>query len=84
MSLNERMKTSAIAIVNTARALPTILSLLCAGLLALSFTGCAGTYNAQAYYTAGPESAHNTYYAPYYYPYFPWYSYYGGAYYYGD
>ena len=83
MSLNEQMKTSATAITNTSRAVPTMLSLLCAGLLALSLTGCDDTYYAQAYYTSGPEARYNTYYAPYYYPYYPWYSYYGGAYYYG-
>ncbi|HSS17764.1 MAG TPA: hypothetical protein VLQ29_12415 [Candidatus Dormibacteraeota bacterium] len=73
------MKTSAPAITNTSPALPTLLSLLCAGLLALSISGCADTY---AY--SRPESRYNTYYGPYYYPYYPWYSYYGGAYYSGD
>jgi hypothetical protein len=58
-----------------------MLSLLCAGLLALSLGGCADTYYAG---TRDPGSRYNTYYAPYYYPYYPWYSYYGGAYYYGD
>jgi hypothetical protein len=58
-----------------------MLSLMCAGFLALSLSGCAEGYYAQ---TRGPESRYNTYYGPYYYPYFPWYSYYGGAYYYGD
>ena len=78
MSLNERMKTS--AITNTSRAVQTVLSLLYAGLLGLSFDGCAGTYYAE---TPAPESRFNTYYGPYYYPYYPWYAYYGGAYYYG-
>lgn len=77
------MKTSATAIKNKPRAVPTILSLLCASVLALSLSGCADTNYAQAYYTPGPEARYNTYYAPYYYPYYPWYSYYGGAYYYG-
>jgi len=76
------MKTSAIRRINTTRAVPTTLSLLCAGLLTLLFSGCAETYNAGTYYSA-PESRYNTYYGPYYYPYYPWYAYYGGAYYYG-
>ena len=56
----------------------TMLSLLCAGLFALSLGGCAGEYYADTYYT--PEYRYNTYYGPDYYPY---YSYYGGAYSYG-
>jgi hypothetical protein len=78
LPLNEQMKTT--AVTNTSSALPTILSLLCALLLALSLGGCANTYYAE---TSNPESRYNTYYGPYYYPYYPWYSYYGGAYYYG-
>ena len=31
-----------------------------------------------------PEAKYNTFYAPDYYPYYPWDSYYGGAYYYGN
>ena len=31
-----------------------------------------------------PEARYNTYYAPDYYAYYPWYSYYGGAYYYRE
>jgi hypothetical protein len=75
------MKTSAARTINRARALSTMLALLCAGLLGLSLSGCADTN--YMYYTPGPEARYNTYYAPYYYPYYPWYSYYGGAYYYG-
>ena len=30
-----------------------------------------------------PEAKYNTFYAPDYYPYYPWDAYYGGAYYYG-
>ena len=44
--------------------------------------GCADGY----YATNGihsPEAKYNTYYAPDYYPYYPWDAYYGGAYYYG-
>jgi len=73
------MKTSATGITNTSRAIPTGLTLLCAGLFALSLGGCADTYSYSA-----PETRYNTYHGPYYYPYYPWYSYYGGAYYYGD
>ncbi len=58
-----------------------ILSLLCAGLFALSVGGCAEGYYTETNYT--PESRYNTYYGPDYYPYYPYYSYYGGAYYYG-
>ena len=58
-----------------------MLSLLCTGLLAFSFAGCAETYY-QTYRTPGPEAPYDTYYGPYYYPYYPYYSYYGGAYYY--
>jgi len=50
---------------------------------ALLLGGCADAY----YATNGihsPEAKYNTYYAPDYYPYYPWDSYYGGAYYYGD
>ncbi len=82
LSLNEQMKTSATAITNTPRAVPSMLSLLCAGLIAVSLGGCAEAYYAETSYT--PESRYNTYYGPDYYPYYPWYSYYGGAYYYGD
>ena len=59
----------------------TMLSLLCAGLFAVLFSGCAEDYSAATY---TPESRYNTYYGPDYYPYYPYYSYYGGAYYYGD
>src|SRR4029434_1458529 len=76
------METSETGMINAVRVVPTILSLLCAALFALSFSGCANTYDAM-YYTPGPESRYDTYYAPYYYPYYPWYAYYGGAYYYG-
>ena len=53
--------------------------MLCAGLAALSVSGCAGTYYVETNHT--PESRYNTYYGPDYYPYYPWYGYYGGAYY---
>ena len=56
--------------------------LLCAGLFAVLASGCADAYYADV--NRRPEARYNTYYAPYYYPYYPWYSYYGGAYYYGN
>jgi hypothetical protein len=49
---------------------------------ALLLTGCADAYYVDTNHT--PEARYNTYYGPYYYPYYPWYSYYGGAYYYGN
>jgi hypothetical protein len=76
------MKTSPAAITNASRAFLTILALLCAVFLALSLSGCAGTYYAESY--RAPEARYDTYYGPYYYPYYPWYSYYGGAYYYAN
>jgi hypothetical protein len=59
-----------------------IILLLCGALFVLLVSGCADAYYAEASRT--PEAHYNTYYAPYYYPYYPWYSYYGGAYYYGE
>jgi hypothetical protein len=79
LSLNEPMKTSATGITNISRAIPAVLSLLCAGLFALLLGGCADTYSYSA-----PETRYNTYHADYYYPYYPWYSYYGGPYYLPD
>jgi hypothetical protein len=58
-----------------------ILSLLCAGLFALSLGGCAEPYYVDTNHT--PEAPYNTYYGPDYYPYYPYYAYYGGAYYSG-
>ena len=55
---------------------------MCAGAVALLVSGCADAYYVDAKHT--PEARYNTYYAPDYYPYYPWDSYYGGAYYYGD
>jgi hypothetical protein len=56
--------------------------LLCTGLVAVLISGCADAYYVDV--NRRPEARYNTYYAPYYYPYYPWYSYYGGAYYYGE
>jgi hypothetical protein len=81
-----------ITTTNTGRsATATLLSLLCAGLFALSLGGCAQGYYADSYYAPDygykgyytSEYRYKTYYGPDYYPYYPWYSYYGGAYYYG-
>lgn len=58
-----------------------ILSLLSAGLFALSLSGCAEAYYVDTNRT--PEARYDTYYGPDYYPYYPYYGYYGGAYYYG-
>ena len=44
-----------------------MLSLVCAGVFALSLGGCAETYYAESYPT--PEARYNTYYGPDYYPY---------------
>jgi hypothetical protein len=65
------------------RILAAISPLFCAGALTLLVSGCADTHYA-ADLTGTPEAKYNTYYAPYYYPYYPWYSYYGGAYYFGE
>ena len=47
--------------------------------------GCADVYYADTGGgNRGPEARYNTYYAPHYYPFYPWYSYYGGAYYYSE
>jgi hypothetical protein len=50
---------------------------------ALSLGGCADLHYANNGIRS-PEAKYNTYYAPDYYPYFPWDGYYGGAYYYGE
>jgi len=57
-------------------------SLIGALVFALLVSGCADVYYVDANRT--PEARYNTYYAPDYYPYSPWDSYYGGAYYYGE
>jgi hypothetical protein len=61
-----------------------VFSLLGAVVFALLVSGCADVYYADINGNRTPEARYNTYYAPYYYPYYPWYSYYGGAYYYGE
>ena len=61
----------------------TIVSLVGAAAFTLLFSGCADVYYASNG-THSPEAKYNTYYAPDYYPYYPWDGYYGGAYYYGE
>ena len=65
------------------RQVVTIFSLVGAVAFALLLGGCADTYYANNGIHS-PEAKYNTYYAPDYYPYFPWDGYYGGAYYYGE
>jgi hypothetical protein len=65
------------------RQVVTIFSLVGAVAFALLLGGCSDV----PYATNGihsPEAKYNTFYAPDYYPYYPWDSYYGGAYYYGE
>ena len=66
------------------RNLATTFSLVGAIIFALLLGGCADTYYAAANWKHSPEAKYNTYYAPHYYPYYPWDAYYGGAYYYGN
>jgi len=61
----------------------TIFSLVGTVAFALLLGGCADVYYASSGIHS-PEAKYNTYYAPNYYPYYPWDSYYGGAYYYGE
>ena len=64
------------------RAIPATLSLWCLALFALLAGGCADAYYANLNANRTPLARYNTYYAPDYYPYYPWDGYYGGAYYY--
>lgn len=64
------------------RAVAAMLSLLCVALFALLAGGCADAYHANLNANRTPLARYNTYYAPDYYPYYPWDGYYGGAYYY--
>ena len=63
--------------------LTVIVRLLCGVLFALLLGGCANVYYANNG-SRLPEAKYDTYYAPDYYPYYPWDGYYGGAYYYGE
>jgi len=64
------------------RAVAATLSLLCVAIFALFMSGCADAYYANLSANRKPAVRYDTYYAPDYYPYFPWDGYYGGAYYY--
>jgi hypothetical protein len=65
------------------RQLVTKFSLVVVVGFALLLGGCADvSYPNIA--VRSPEAKYNTYYAPDYYPYYPWDAYYGGAYYYGE
>ena len=73
------------AIVKKTRPLlAAVFSLLVSIVFALLVSGCADSYYAVTSGNRTPEARYNTYYAPDYYPYYPWDSYYGGAYYYGE
>ena len=61
----------------------TILSLVGSVAFALLAGGCADVQYASNRIHS-PEARFDTYYAPDYYPYYPWDAYYGGAYYYGS
>jgi hypothetical protein len=65
------------------RQVTTSFSLVSAVAFVLLLTGCADVYYANNGFRS-PEAKYNTYYAPDYYPYYPWDGYYGGAYYYGE
>jgi hypothetical protein len=57
--------------------------LLVGTVAAALLAGCASVEYA-GNRSRSPEAPYNTYYAPDYYPYYPWDAYYGGAYYYGE
>jgi hypothetical protein len=59
-----------------------MVSLLCVSLFILSLSGCAEEYDYYADTHRTPEYRYNIYHGPDFYPYYPWHSYYGGAYYY--
>ena len=61
----------------------TIFSLVGTVAFALLLGGCADVHYASDRIHS-PEARFDTYYAPDYYPYYPWDAYYGGAYYYGN
>lgn len=70
-------------ILKKRRQIITTFSLVATVAFALLLGGCADAYYANNRIRS-PEAKYNTYYAPDYYPYYPWDSYYGGAYYYGE
>ena len=61
----------------------TIFALIGAVSFVFLLGGCADVYYASNGFRS-PEAKYNTYYAPDYYPYYPWDGYYGGAYCYGE
>ena len=61
----------------------SIFSLVSAVTLTLLLGGCADAPYANNAIRS-PEARYDTYYAPHYYPYYPWDAYYGGAYYYAE
>jgi hypothetical protein len=65
------------------RRVTTIFLVIVAVAVALLVGGCADVHYASNGIHA-PEAGYNTFYAPDYYPYYPWDAYYGGAYYYGE
>ncbi len=67
----------------TSRHVRTIFSLVGAVAFPFLLGGCANVDYASNRIRS-PEAKYNTYYAPDYYPYYPWDAYYGGAYYYGE
>ena len=71
------------AILKKSRQVITTFPLVGAVAIVVLLSGCADAYyvNNRIY---SPEAKYNTYYAPDYYPYYPWDGYYGGAYYYGE
>jgi hypothetical protein len=71
------------AILKKSRHTVRTFSQVCALALAFLLGGCADVYYANNGIRS-PEARYNTYYAPDYYPYFPWDGYYGDAYYYGE
>ena len=79
VSSNERPKRVT-AKRKKCRDVVTIFSLVGAVAFALLLGGCADVYYAHNGIRS-PEARYDTYYAPDYYPYYPWDAYYGGAYY---
>ena len=66
------------------RPVAAIVSLFCVVFFALLAGGCADPHYTNLNANRTPLARYNTYYAPDYYPYYPWDGYYGGAYYYGE
>ncbi len=79
---NERPKRVT-AILKKSRKLITTFGMAGGVSFVFLLSGCADAYYANNGFRA-PEAKYSTYYAPDYYPYYPWDGYYGGAYYYGE